>query len=319
MFGRLIFDFELEFFLSRNTYDKIAMLLINGNSSIINEVGNYIKREDSDMVSYLPKSKYSKIESVDPFSNGIGRISIKIGRFITKFLKKITFINYNISPQDVEIFVNLYKSYFFRSGSSMIVVKGSDISKWYLENTYYQNNGNKFGTLWNSCMRQADRNKFMQLYVDNEEVKMLILLADDGKLLGRAILWDKVFDMNNSEYKLMDRIYTVYDHDVNLFKNWAKENEYMHKTEQSSRSERYITKYEDNNPNSLNMKLFIKLKNHKQKYYPYFDTFKFYDSLSGKFFNNDDSKFEYVLVQSDGELFPPEPEGSDFDEIFDDE
>ncbi len=324
MFGRLIFDYEFESFLSRNSYDKVAMLLINGNSTIINEIGNYIKREEGDTVSYLPKSKFSNLGKngdVDPFSDGLGRVTIRIGRFVNKFLKKSTFETYNISPQDLENFVNLYKSYFIRSMTNLSVVEGKDIPKWYLEGNYYQNNGNMFGTLWNSCMRQHDRNKFMKLYEDNKDIKMLILLADDGKLIGRAILWDKVYDINGIEYKFMDRIYTVYDHDINIFKKWAKENGYMHKTEQSARSERYVTKYEDDKPVATNMKLYLKLENHKQMYYPYLDTFKFYDSINGKFSNSDYFTFEYVLIQSNGGLFPPEEcdEEMTADETYDDD
>jgi len=311
MFGRLIFDYELESFLTRNVYDKISMLLYNGNSSIINEIGNYIKREEGDLISYLPKSKFSKADSHDPFSKGIGRVSIRIGRFVSKFLRKSTFVGYNISPQDLESFVNLYKSYFFRSESSLKIVEGQEILKWYLEYNYYQDNDNRFGTLWNSCMRQSERNKFMKLYADNS-VRMLILLADDGRLLGRAILWDKVLDRDGNEYKFMDRIYTMYDHDVNLFKDWAKQNGFIHKMEQSARSERTVIKYVDDKPFPCNLQLYINLINHKQKYYPYLDTFKFYDSVHGTFSNSDEWRegfiLEYVLVQSNGGLFPPEPE-----------
>lgn len=316
MFGRLIFDYEFESFLSRNSYDKVAMLLINGNSTIINEIGNYIRREEGDTVSYLPKSRYSKLEFNDPFSDGIGRVTIRIGRFVNKFLKRTTFETYNISPQDLENFVNLYKSYFIRNVLNLSVVEGNDIPKWYLEQNYHQNNGNMFGTLWSSCMRQHERNKFMKLYADNKEAKMLILLADDGKLIGRAILWDKVLDINGVEYKFMDRIYTIYDHDVNVFKKWAKENGYMHKTEQSARSERYVVKYENDQPVATNMKLYLKLENHKQKYYPYLDTFKFYDPIDGKFSNTDSFSFEYILIQSNGGLIPPDPEP---EEQYDDE
>lgn len=323
MFGRLIFDFELESFLGRNAYDKVAMLLANGNSSIINECGNYIKREDADFVSYLPKSKFNRLETHDPFSPGIGRVTIKIGRFVNKFLRRATFESYNISPQDLESFVNLYKSYFFRNESNLKIVAGSEILKWYTEDSYHHDNGNRFGTLWNSCMRQSERNKFMKMYADNKDIRMLILLADNGKLLGRALLWDKVFDRDGSEFKFMDRIYTMYDHDVNLFKNWAKENGFVHKMEQSARSERIVIKYVDGNPVPCNMQLYVTLENHRQNYYPYLDTFKFYDPTHGVFSNSDAYRegfiLEYVLVQSNGDLVPPEPEDEPEPEYYEED
>lgn len=332
MFGRLIFDLELESFLSRNAYDKVAMLLANGNSSIINEVGNFIKREEGDLVSYLPKSKYGRVRektfdgyTEDPYSNGIGRVTIKIGRFVNKFLRRATFESYNISPQDLESFVNLYKSYFLRSEANLKIVEGLEILKWYTEYSYHHDNGNRFGTLWNSCMRQMDRNIFMSLYADNKDIRMLILLADDGKLLGRALLWDKVIDRDGNEFKFMDRVYTMYDHDVNIFKNWAKENGFIHKMEQSARSERIVIKYVDGSPVPCNMQLYVTLENHKQNYYPYLDTFKFYDPIHGIFSNSDEYRegfiLEYVLVQSNGGLVPPEPECDEpefYEEEYDD-
>lgn len=309
MFGRLIFDSDIEGLLFGNTYDKIAMILINGDKNIINEVGNYIKREELDIVSYLPKSKVDSLAyNADPYSSGIGRVSIRIGRFVNKFLRKTTFINYNISPQDLEGFVNLYKSYFLRSETNIKLVQGDEILKWYNEDSYYCDNDNRFGSLWSSCMRQSERNKFMKLYSDN--TRMLILLADNGKLLGRAILWDKAIDANGVEYKVMDRIYTIYDHDVNLFKDWAKKNGFCHKLEQSAKTEKYFVKYDaDGRRESFELDMSVNMVNHVQKYYPYLDTFKFYNPTNGKFSNSSSLRdFQYILIQSDGSVTPPEPE-----------
>src|ERR1017187_3097522 len=186
MFDNLIFDFDLETFIRGNSQDKIAMLLFHGTrSSILNMVGNYIKKEDGDSVSYLPKSRYDKIEKHDPYSIGIGRVTLRIGRFARKFLTRDTFERYNISPKDLEIFVNLFKSFYSRDVSNLIVVEGSDILKWYLEHNYYCNSDERFGTLWNSCMRQHERNQYMKLYADSKDIKMVILLSEDSRLLGR--------------------------------------------------------------------------------------------------------------------------------------
>ena len=317
MIGRLVFDYDLETFLARNSGDKIAMLLMNGNSySLINEVGNYIIKEEGDVVSYLPKSKINPDK--DPWVSS-GRVKIRIGRFANKFLKKNAFQEFNIVPTDIEQFVNLYKSYFVRDKVNFQVVSGEDIYKWYCYTSYHHVNGNTFGTLWNSCMRQTERNKFMKLYADNDSIKMLIMLADDGKLLGRALLWEDVNEYNTeNKYKIMDRIYTIHDHDVNLFKNWAKENGYLHKMDQTARSEMYFVEYINGNPNAMAKYLYVTLPNHRIKYYPYLDTFKFYNSHNGTFSNNDTYLYEFILVQSNGGLVPPEPE-PDPDEFMDEE
>lgn len=186
MYNRLIFDHEMMNFLDRSTHFRISQILIHGMSGLIKEEGNFVKREEDeiDTLSYLPKSKYEIIkndEGKDPFGDGVGRTKIKIGRFIKRFLSKEAFNEFGINDSDVEKFVNYYKSYFNYDPKKLIVVEGEDIKKYYLEDNYFRPDGYRYGSLWNSCMRQSDRNKFMTLYSVNP-VKMLVLLTDDGKV-----------------------------------------------------------------------------------------------------------------------------------------
>jgi hypothetical protein len=191
-------------------------------------------------------------------------------------------------------------------------VEGEDVKKYYLEDHYFRPDGYRHGSLWNSCMRQSERNKFMNLYVKNN-VKMLVLFSDDNKVRARALLWDNIkeFDSDNT-YKFMDRIYTVYDHDVDVFKKWAKENGYMTKYEQSAKSEIYVEI--DGNPEKKH--LYVILDNHSLSYYPYLDTFKYYDPFKGRFSNSQHYSYEYTLIQSSGLV---ERESEPEDEYYDDE
>jgi hypothetical protein len=315
MYNRLIFDHEMLNFLDRR-HDRISQILIHGMSGLIKEEGNFIKRVDGtiDTLSYLPKKKYSVIQndqSKDPFGDGVGRQTIKVGRFIKKFLSDNAFQEFGIKDTDVEKFVNYYKSYFNYDPSKLIVVSGDDVKKYYLEDNYYRPDGYRYGTLWNSCMRQSERNKFMNLYVFND-VKMLVLLADDGTVRARALLWDNVKDFNSDNtYKFMDRIYTVYDHDVDVFKKWSKENGYLTKWEQNAKTELYIDI--DGNPERKH--LYVILEKHNLSYYPYLDTFKYYDPFKGRFSNSQSYSYEYTLVQSSGlverEQEPDEEEWND--------
>lgn len=308
MFGRLLFDDDMVNFLDRISGEsKIALLLLNSNNKIINEVGNFIKSEagEIDVVSYLPKSKYSKTDRIDGFSDGIGRVKIRVGRFINRFLSESTRFSFSITDRDVEEFVNIYKSYFSKDESRLKIVSGEEILHWYLENNYFTPNQNRYGTLWNSCMRYPDRNKYMALYTKNSNIKMLIFLSEDGRLRSRALLWEKVFDSKGNEYKVMDRIYSIYDHDVNFFKEWARKNGYIHKLEQSARSERLFVQCDGK---VVNLSLYMDLEEHSLRYYPYLDTFKFFDINKGRFSNSEQFNFQYILVQSNGGLVPPEPE-----------
>lgn len=307
MFGRLLFDDDMLNFLYRISPDSIvAATLLNSNSKIINEVGNFIKSDlnEIDVVSYLPKSKYKKADEVNAFSDGIGRVNIKIGRFASRFLLESAKKSLDISNKDIEEFVNLYKSYFSKDESRLKVVEGEEIMKFYSELNYLYPRTGPCGTLWNSCMRQVERNEFMKLYAENINVKMLVFFSEDGvKIRSRALLWDNIFDMYGNEYKVMDRIYSVYDHDVNFFKEWAKKNGYIFKAEQNAKSERSFMK----GGKRIAMDLYVDLKCENLKYFPYLDTFKFFDKKNGRFSNSENFTYQYILVQSNGGLEPPPP------------
>jgi len=310
----LIFNDDMINFLNFAQRESIiAALFLQGNESHLIDEGNYIKIEPNevDVISFLPKSKYEKVEN--PWENG--RVKIKIGRFVKKFLTEFSVKNFSVDDKLIEKFVNIYKSYFSRDISKLKIVEGDDILKYYLEDNYYTSNGNKNGSLWNSCMRQRERNKFMKLYSENpDKVKMLVFFSDDDKVRARALLWYGVKDHKNpdAEYKFMDRIYFYYDHDVNFFKDWAKENGYLTKMDQSAKSQMYFIE----NGVAVAKSLYVVLDKSDFSYYPYLDTFKFFQFNRSRFSNSDSYNFDYVLVQSNGQMErEPEPE----EELFYDE
>ena len=304
----LIFDNEMFEFLQFAQRDSIiAALLLQGDHSHIVEEGNYVKRVENeiDVVSFLPKSKYEKVE--DNWNNG--RVKIKIGRFIRKFLTEFSIKNWQVNDTLIERFVNLYKSYFSRDISKLKIVEGDDIPKYYLEDNYHNINGNRAGSLWNSCMRQRERNKFMKLYAVNpEKVKMLVFFSDDDKVRARALLWEDVRDHKDStkQYKFMDRIYYVYDHDINFFKDWAKENGYLCKWDQSAKTEML---FDEGIGEPVKKSLYVILDNYNMPYYPYLDTFKNFNEDKGRFSNSQSYNYDFTLVQSNGAVErEPEPE-----------
>ena len=309
----LIFNDEMFNFLQFAQKDSIiAAVLLQGDTSHINDEGNYIKRVDNeiDVVSFLPKSKYEKVEN--NWENG--RVKIKIGRFVRKFLTEFSFKNFKVTDTLIEKFVNLYKSYFSRDTSKLKIFEGEEILKYYLEDNYHTLNGSRFGTLWNSCMRQRERNKFMKLYAKNsDKVKLLVFFSDDDKVRARALLWEGVKDHKDStkEYKFMDRIYYVYDHDINFFKDWAKENGYISKWEQSAKTELLF----DIDGEVKRLQLYVNLDDSGLSYYPYLDTFKNFYVSRNRFSNSQNYNFDYVLVQSNGKVErEPEP-----DEYYDED
>lgn len=303
MFGRLIFDQEVKEFLSSHYRNKISLILLHGGTNDIIEEGNFISLDNTDTnyVTYLPKSKYTKLDDdIEPWQSGIGRVRIRIGRFLNKFLV-------DKNPSGIEDFVNLWKSYFGQTTADIKIVEGEEILKWYLQDNYSVPVTGQVGTLWNSCMRQPERNKFLKLYRDNPQIKMAILLTPEGKLRSRALLWYDLENREGEKFNIMDRIYTVFDHDVYLFKQFAKENNLISKWHQNAKTEKFF----DVDGKCQELELIIKLEKSNFRWYPYLDTFKYFSQWKGTLSNSRKWTWDYCLIQSNGAV---EPEPQEVDE-----
>lgn len=313
--------------LSRTLYvdDSFFQFLLNNPCSIsnlffnieLNKDINYIaSTEFQDKASYLPKSKWVDSSHFDPYDKGIGRVQLKIGRLINKILPVDILEKYDITKQEIENFVNLYKSWFDPTKFVFKVVEGEEIRYWYNENNYYAPNDNQTGSLWNSCMRYQNRLKFLDLYCKNPNVKMLVMLREDNgtlKLRSRALLWEKVEVMKSfvdtlpDEIKIMDRIYYVFDSDVNTFKKWAFENGYIPKFEQNAKTHQFF----DIKGQVVRIKCKVQLDKSKFGYYPYLDTFPYFNYSDGELCNDEYGSWDYKLVQATGGLEPERSEEED--------
>lgn len=306
---QLIFTTELLEFLNFAKQDSIiAQILLEGKSTHIKDFANYISKLNGE-VSYIPSSKIDKVDDV--WKNC--RVPIKVGRFIKKIFTDFAIINFEINDQEIERFVNLFRSYFTQDESKLIIVSGEQIKKYYLHNNYHRPNGLCLGSLWNSCMRQTERNKYLTLYTQYpSECKMLVYLDDEGKVRARALLWENVKCHDNDEtVKVMDRIYSVYDHDVEFFCTWAQKNGYITKAYQNAKTE-FLYRVDGK---IKELRLFVNLNKGYLSYVPYLDTFKYFNPTLGRYSSSTAFSYSYVLVQSDGNYErEPEPE-----ENFDDD
>lgn len=199
------------------------------------------------------------------------RNPVNIGKLVRAILKASDF---TFNDKELETFVNIYKSTFdFMKDSSkrFDIVSGRDISYWYDKNNYY----GEGGTLNGSCMAEAPKSYF-SIYMDNPEIKLVILYDDNGKInsdgkytsdkiKGRAILWN--CKLNSTKIKFLDRIYTTQDSDVELFKKFAQENGWWYKTRQTYGDEP-IT----DGSSFKNSTLIADLSSVDHYQYPYMDT-----------------------------------------------
>ena len=305
-----------EFVTTSNT--RISSLICNFET--LPEV-RFISVESGDTISYLPEKKSQNLGNEDPFSDGIGRVKMKIGRIVNKLFSKEILQSY-ISPRDVEYFVNAFKSHFDEENQYFKIVEGEEIKKWYLDDNYLVVNGECRGTIWNSCMRYQKRQSFLDIYSKNSAFKMLCLLTKDEygqeKVRARALLVDAFTDDDTklpkgTPIKFMDRIYGFYDSDVQKFIKWSIDNGYIYKFEQNAKSKPYVY-YKGE---GCALPLSVKLDNFKLRYYPYLDTFSFFNIRDGILFNHADSPYLYELIQTDGNIQRQE-ESSDEDLEFDD-
>lgn len=179
-------------------------------------------------------------------------------------------------PYDIESFVNMFKAEMANTGDyeKFDIVEGEDIVFWYNQENYSKF-CNEETTLGKSCLRYEESSKYLELYLKNsDKIKMVIFKDSDNKLKGRAILWT----LDKPERTFMDRIYTVNDFDVEVFKNYAKKNEWLFKERQTfGWNNRIIDGKDDTIYNPSDLIMTTELKHDELRYYPYLDTMCVYN------------------------------------------
>jgi hypothetical protein len=169
------------------------------------------------------------------------------------------------------------------------VVDGEEIGNWYHYNTYYNRNG----TLGSSCMSNVST-RYFDIYITNKDVCKLVILKsteDESKIVARALLW-KLRDGK----QFMDRIYTINDSDVNLFRDYAKENGWYSKYYNSS-SDNSLAYAPDGS--TIQLTLIVDIRKGDYNGYPYLDTVKYFNPNSGTLSNDKDND-DYTLENTDG-------------------
>jgi hypothetical protein len=213
-----------------------------------------------ELSTWISRKWYDTNVSLDFVGWTTQRTNLNVGRFFTRVFKTV---GVTISDRDRETLVNSYKSVWklSKDGDRFELVKGEDIRKWYLETNYQFNKGQ----LSNSCMRYERCQKYLDIYVENPEVCSLLILhgEDMTKIVGRALVW-----VTEDGSKYLDRIYTNFDSDKNLFMEWAKKNGIEHS-------------YQNDN-------LKVRLNKSNFNSYPYMDTFFTLDKVENLLTGNED-------------------------------
>ena len=215
------------------------------------------------------------IESVDKEAN-FGVTFLKgynttkeINTSVGKWLRQLNLVD-DISDRDIEIYVNKLKSKYIVT-ETFSIVEGEDIREWYHGEKY----ADSTGSLGNSCMRHERCQDFLDIYVEND-ISMLILTNQHGKLVGRALLWPKLL-WNKNYFEncdvFMDRIYGN-DRVIQKFKDYAKDQGWARKSEQTYNNTLGV--HYDGEDFTKRMRMNIQYDEHNE--YPYMDTFNRLDS-----------------------------------------
>lgn len=265
---------KLEYYNKINFYDD--------------QVRNFTINNEGKMTC-LPKGKESVlvVDSNDKYVwKKQNRQEIKFGKAIRQIL------NQKNMPVTSDKFiqnmtVKLQSEYIF--DAEMKIVKGEKIRHYYHWEQYNRDMNTE--SLQNSCMRHTSCRDYFDLYVDSDKVSLLVAETPNG-IIGRAILW-----VTDCGTKLMDRIYGN-SMAVNSFKEWAKNNGYIHKYKQSySNDTEWITSIGEVIDKTYEITL-----NNATNGFPYMDTFKYTDDIEGDFITltNDEDYNAYTLDSTDG-------------------
>ena len=266
----------LEIFKDKSEVAKTLLYKRLNKDILVDEHINFIcvSVNDPTKISYLTQDRIENIakSETDDYWTTSKRFACKPGAFIGKILK-------DISPKEVENFASLYKTFASKQELEFRIVSGKDILKYYHQDNYFNQNG----SLGNSCMKSNSCQDYFDIYTQNPMISMLVMLAPNEKLLGRALLWQI------GEEKIMDRIYTIQDdtHFHHMTK-WAIDNGYVHKAYQNWQSCQTFF----DGQNEIEKKLSLKLTNWTFKKYPYLDSFKWLDMNNGMMTNYQPNHFK---------------------------
>lgn len=285
----------LSFITMRNAVKLIEPIY----PSVVNGDGSFNVEYNQPIADALWRAEWGEGHNKPTGIYSKSRNQIKVGKIVNKLLPG------KFNDKQIEEFVNLFKSTIENSVEKFVIVEGDDIAKWYNQENYKE----KKGTLGSSCMRSMSSRTF-NIYINNPEVCRLVILTEDEKILGRALVW-KLSTVSGStlgtssapEY-FLDRQYTINDSDVIKFRDYAVSQGWGYKTNNNHHSFSGVTFNGTNH--RLNMTVQLKESEdggYDYKRYPYLDTFRRYDPQNGVLYNDDErdgNEGHYILESTGG-------------------
>lgn len=276
--------------------DPIAIKIVKLHRHAYGVISYLDRSSDIDKISYTRSSRIADkiiekgydLHSPDIYKVKEGwitnRDSMRIGKFINKTVGG--------TQSEIENFINRFKSESKKdiSGLEWKRVAGTGIKTWYNYDMYVKGGG----TLNRSCLRKHDKNEFLNFFANNpNKVRLFTLTNNEHRLLGRALHWK----LDEPEGRIfMDRIYTRFDSDVNLFIESAQSNGWLYKSKQTFGGDIPITDGRNGETKVMRMVVNDFKMGHRFAGYPYMDTFQFYN-FNTKTLTNDPRDFKKGVIK----------------------
>jgi hypothetical protein len=203
---------RLKSFLKVNNFKWVIKLLhLNKGNRYYFDFSN----EDNTKISFLRDSCFEKIDLNDVYTDEVRK---KYG--IRSSIGKIIISSDSCVPS--HLIARVQEAITLRANKiNPFLVEISDkIKHYYLVDNYHAD----VGDLKNSCMKFEYCQDFLTFY-ENNGIKLAVILDENKRLLARALLWDKVIDLNtDEEIKYMDRAFAINAHYQNFLYEWARTN-----------------------------------------------------------------------------------------------
>lgn len=260
--GYVRFSEEFDNIISRNMDVSNVMLSLTKYHNRTSDFADYIDIE-GEFVSYLPKGRDAHILDHECWTSKL-RQKGRPAKVIQKLM--LPEARMKLTAPDWELFSTILKAEQHRHEGTFSVVSGDLIRHWYHIKQYEDITS----SLTNSCMADDECQAYFDIYTENpKQVEMVIRVNPNGKLNGRALLWQ------THKGTFMDRIYGT-ETVVCLFQEYAREHGWMYRAYNSFEDKSEVMapvpsgEYE-----KRSMLLKVSLDKYDHEEYPYLDTFTY--------------------------------------------
>lgn len=215
---------------------------------------HYAYREKQGLVSYCPAGRTQSLTSDGKWERA-GRQETTPARWVRSVLKSSTV--QRLKDHEIAEFAEKFRAEELRG--AVTLEESDDFEAAYRSIKYIDTNNALYSCMWDDPV---------QGFYEGAPCKVLIAKRGDGKLMGRAILWDNVSGTGGARF--MDRVYSASPEIREMFINYAKENNIWKKDKESAQCRAW------RKPDSTLSHSVLTVEHRdldSVSFYPYMDTF----------------------------------------------